>query len=357
MAVISTTDARAIFTQKLIDVYKERTAPTAFLRSFFANKESNTKQISIEVQRGTEMIAVDVERGTKGNRNSFSKSTEKIFVPPFYYEYFDATDLDFYDRLFLQDGTVDGVTFGQWVSEIADKLMMLQDKIERAYELQCAQVLETGIVLLKNGTNIDFKRKAASLVANVAGNTWATGTVDPYATLEAGCTFLRTVGKSQGTVYNAIMGSTALSHFLNNTIVKGRADIRNFSLDNIKTAQKNAVGGVLHGEVTCGSYTVRIWTYPEYYDIAGGSSNVPYINAKKVILIPETPKFVLGFAAVPQLVGNVANVGAGLAGKRGAYLIGEYVDVENTAHNINIKSAGVAIPVGVDQIYTVQVVA
>ena len=97
---ISTTDARALFTKMLVDVYRERTTPTSFLRSFFKVKEGRTKEVSIEVQRGTEMIAVDVERGTEGNRNKFSKSTEKIFVPPYYREYFDATDLDLYDRMF-----------------------------------------------------------------------------------------------------------------------------------------------------------------------------------------------------------------------------------------------------------------
>ena len=42
MAQISTQDARGVFTQALIAVYKERTAPTAFLRSFFTTKEVST---------------------------------------------------------------------------------------------------------------------------------------------------------------------------------------------------------------------------------------------------------------------------------------------------------------------------
>jgi hypothetical protein len=356
MAVISTTEARSLFTKKLIAVYKERTAPTAFLRSFFQVKESDTKQISIEVQRGTEKIAVDVQRGTEGNRNQFSKSSEKIFVPPYYREYFDATDLDFYDRLFTENGTVDAVTFGMWLSTVAEKLMMLQHKIERRYELQCAQVLETGIVTLDNGDNIDFKRKADSLVANGAGNTWLTNTVNPYATLEAGATFIRTKGKAQGNIFNVIMGETALTHFLGNTIVKERADIRRISLDVIRQPQREATGGVLHGEVSAGAYVFRLWTYPEYYDTKTTTNN-PYINPKKVMILPDSPYFVMGFAAVPQLIGTKADVGAGLAGKRGAFLVGEYLDERNSAHIIDIKSAGVAIPVSIDQIYTAQVVA
>ena len=41
----------------------------------------------------------------------------------------------------------------------------------------------------------------------------------------------------------------------------------------------------------------------------------------------------------------------------GAYVVGEYLDERNTSHVIEIKSAGIAIPVAVDQLYTVQVLA
>jgi hypothetical protein len=348
MATIATSDARALFTKMLIDVYRERTAPTAFLRSFFTVKEEVTKELSIEVQRGTEKIAVDVERGTEGNRNKFSRSTEKIFVPPYYREYFDATELSLYDRLFGSTEIDDGI-FTAFLEQVAEKLRLLQDKIERAYEVQCSQVLETGIVTLNAGINIDFKRKSASLVDN-SGTPWTTGSTDPYAQLEAGGNFLRQTGKISGGVINAIMGSSALSAFLNNDTVKERADVRNFFLDMVRGPQRNSVGAALHGEVSAGSYNFRIWTYPEFYDNSSGVST-PYINPKKVILLPEAPRFVLGFAAVPQL----ATVNGGV--KKGAFIVGDYIDERNHKHIFDIRSAGVAIPVAVDQIYTMQVVA
>ena len=348
MPTIATSDARALFTKMLVDVYRERTAPTAFLRSFFTVKEEVTKELSIEVQRGTEKIAVDVERGTEGNRNKFSRSTEKIFVPPYYREYFDATELSLYDRLFGSTEIDDGI-FTAFLEQVAEKLRLLQDKIERAYEVQCSQVLETGIVTLNAGINIDFKRKAASLVDN-SGSPWTTGTNSPYDDLEEGGNFLRQTGKISGGVINAIFGSSALSAFLNNTIVKDRADVRNFFLDMVRGPQRNSVGAALHGEVSAGSYNFRIWTYPEFYDNSSGVST-PYINPKKVILLPEAPRFVLGFAAVPQL----ATVNGGV--KKGAYIVGDYVDERNHKHIFDIRSAGVAIPVAVDQIYTMQVVA
>jgi len=350
---ISNTDARALFTKMLVEVYRERSTPTSFLRSFFAVKEAATKEISIEVMRGTEKVAVDVMRGTEGNRNAFSKSTEKIFIPPFYREYFDATELDLYDRLFGSTEISDGI-FQAFMESVADKLRLLQDKIERSYELQCSEVFDTGIVSLAAGTNIDFKRKAASLVdlGDINANRYWTDNTNstPHADLQAGADFIRQKGKSQGATINAIFGSTALNTFLGNTKVQARADIKNFSLDAIASPQRNSVGASLHGQVAAGSYNINIWSYPEFYDDVNGTST-PYVDAKKVILLPEAPKFSLAFAAVPQLLTD------GSMPKKGAYIISDYIDERNTAHIFDIKSAGVAIPVAVDQIYTVQVVA
>jgi len=350
---ISTTDARALFTKMLVDTYRERPRATSFLRSFFQVKESATKEISIEVQRGTERLAVDVQRGTEGNRNQWALSTEKIFVPPYYREYFDATELALYDRLFGSTEISLGV-FTAFMDSVAEKLSILQDKIERAYELQCGQVFDTGIVTLQAGTNIDFKRKAASLLdlGSINSNRYWTDNTNstPHADLATACDFIRQKGKSQGATLNAIFGATALSTFLGNTKVTTRADIRNFSLDNVAAPQRNSVGGSLHGQVSVGAYNVNIWSYPETYDTAGGVAT-PYVNAKKVILVPENPKFVLAFAGVPQLIdGNSVP-------QKGAFIFGNYTDERNSAHIFDIKSAGVAVPTAVDQIYTVQVVA
>jgi hypothetical protein len=348
MPAISTTDARALYTVALLAVYRERTTPTSFLRSFFPAKESPTKNVSIEVQRGTEKIAVDVARGTEGNRNSFSLSTEKIFAPPYYREYFDGTELDLYDRM-MGSGDIDAALVGAFVDSVADKLRMLQDKIERAYELQCAQIFETGIVLLNNGTNIDFKRKTASKVDLSTSNYWADSGVDPATSITTGCDWLRKVGKAAGGVFDLICGGDALRDLINNTKVQDRGKIFNYALDTLNTPQRGAVGQTFHGEISAGSYRVRIWSYNQYYDNASGVST-PYVNPKKAILLPENPEFVLAFAAVPQLLGGNTSI------NKSAFVVGEYKDEKNTAHIYDIKSAGVAIPVSVDKIYTMKVV-
>lgn len=355
---VPATQARAQFTQDCIAVFTDKLQPTSFLRSFFPTSQSFVRYLSIQVQRNYENVAVDVIRGTEGNRNKFDKSTEKIIDPPYYREFFDMTEIDLYDRLFGST-TIDSGVYSQLTNIVADRLNSCRNKIERAQEIQCAQVLESGIVTLTNAMSVDYGRVAGSKVANEAGNTWATGTVDPFQTLADGCTFLRQTGKAAGHTFNAILGSTAIKDLYNNTIFKGRVtNALSNVIDTINTPQKNSLGGVYHGTLTCGPYRVNLWTYPEYYDLSGTST--AYVNPKIVVVLPENPTFKFGYAAVPQLLkaGNGAvqdmNLGAPVAAP---FVVGDYIDERNTAHIMDVKSAGIAIPVAVDQIYTVQVVA
>ncbi len=352
---ISSTDARALFTKQLIDVYQERIRPTSFLRSLFPSVTAPTKEISIEVERGFERIAADVVRGTEGNRNTFSKSTEKIFVPPLYREYFDATNLDLYDRVLGSQGNANENLFVALMNSVADRIGQLQDKIDRSYERQCAQVLETGIVTLKQGVaNIDYKRKAASIVAlNAHGGYWTTGATDVYAQIEAACVFLRTVGKSIDSTYNLILGNASLTALLKNTTFLTRQNLFNMALDQVQGPVRNAVGAAFHGILTAGAYKVQLWSYPQYFDDPdNANATTPYIQDNLAILVPINPRFKFSYAAVPQLIAQPGDMP-----KQGAYIVGEFVDQRKAAHDFDIQSAGLAIPVAVDQIYTMQTTA
>lgn len=354
MGSISTTQARGLYTKTIVDLYKERVVPQSFLRSFFAPKESSTKYISVEVQRGTEKIAVDVSRGTEGNRNSFGISNERIILPPYFREYFDGTEIDLYDRIFGTSGEVDVNTFTQFMDNIAEKYGVLTDKIDRAYEKQCADVFTTGVITLADNTTIDFKRKTESIIDVADINTnrrWTDSTNSkPFTDLENGAKFLREKGKSSGSVINVIMGAKALAAFLENTKVQSRADIKNFSLDTIAAPQRNSVGASYNGSVSAGAYRFDLWTYPEVYENNAGTL-IPYIAEEKVILLPQTPRFTMAYAAVPRLLND------GATPVRGRYVLGDYIDQRNSAHIFDIKSAGVAVPVTIDQIYTMKVVA
>lgn len=343
---ISVTQLRAEFTKTLIAVYQERLKPTAFLRSFFPTVTAPTKYVSIEVERMGEKIAVDVVRGTEGNRNSFSRSSEKTYLPPIWREYFDATQLDLYDRVLGAQGNAQAPLFAALLNSVADRIGTLQDKIERAKELQCAQVLQTGIVTLQHGDNIDFKRKNTSIVDAGAGNYFANN-VDPFKMFEAGATFLRQVGRSGDGTFNAILGSTALADLLANTKFLARQNTFNMVLDSVIMPVRNALGMTFHGTITAGAYKVQLWAYPQFYDAAADNASTPYIDPKLVVMLPTMPNFKFAHAAVPQLIGE-----PGQEPIQGEYVVGDYVDRRLATHIFDIQSAAVPIPVAVDQIYT-----
>lgn len=345
--------ARPILTNTVIAVYRESTTVTSFFRSFFTTVIARTRYVSIETKRGTEKVASDVLRGTKGNLNQRKRSTLKTIPPPFYKEGININELEVYDTAF---STLDPAIMAQLGVETAEEMKDITDKIERAYEIQCAQALLTGVITLTNQDNIDFKRKAASMpdgLANAgAGTYWTVTTVDPMASLEAGAKFIREVGKAQGDTYNVILGGKALNALLNNPIFQAKYDIKNITLGEVGMPQRNATGASLHGRVSAGSYIFNLWTYPDGYE---DDSLVfhQYMDDDKIIILPLQPVGVLSYALVPMLP-NMNNAGSSVAGD---YVLREWVDLENANHRMEVLSAGVAVPIRIDQIYTQKVVA
>lgn len=351
--------ARGVFTQQLIARWNElrELAPKSFLRSFFTQSTTDSKYVSIEVMRGTEKVAVDVLRGTEGNRNTFSKSAEKIFMPPFYHENLDMTEFDKYDVMFGQDamsvsvGTVDSL-----IAQALDKLVVLRYKIERAYELQASQVLTSGIIVLNSGDNIDYKRKAASMVVNTAGEYWKVPTVDPRTQLKAGANFLRHTGKANVGVFDIILGQAALTDFLANPFINNEK-IKDIKLIDLQSPQSTSTGAILHGQISAGSYLFNIWTYPENYDTSAGVST-PYINDNYMYMLPSNgTRFNFAFAGVPAIVKDIRNEQFPelITSVAADYVIGNYIDVAKKKHVFEIMSAGLAVPVSVDRIYSAKV--
>ena len=350
MATISSVDARARFTKMLFDVYQERIRPTDFLRSFFKVSMSGASNVAVEVERMGEKIAVDVYRGTEGNRKKFSKTTEKIWTPPMYAEIFDITQLDLYDRVLGSQGNANENLFASLLNTAADRMGLLQDTIERALELQCSEVLTSGEVTLNASTNINYARRAASIVDDGSGQYFASA-IDPFAKFKAGCDFLRQYGHSTDSTFVAILGETALKDLLANSTFTARQNYFNMALDQVTGPRRNAKGAAFHGIITAGSYKVELWTYPQIYDAADGTKT-KYIDDKKVILIPQNPRFFMAHALVPQLISA-----PGQQVTQAAWVYDEKTDPWKTSHEYRVRTCALAVPVAVDQIYTFRAVA
>lgn len=349
---IATTDALGLYTKVVVDAYKERIKPDLFLASFFpAARPTSALELSIAIVRGSEKIAIDVTRGTDGNRNTFSHSTEKIFIPPYYREYFDHTSLDHYDILF-RSATITDSLFQEVVLDTTEKMDMLVDKIRRSHEKQRGEILNTGVMTFVDGTGqIDFKRKAASMVDPGAGNYWANN-VNLFAQFTAAGRWLRKNGKVSTYRLQAILGEQAATALYANTVFLNRQNLFNLKLDSVNPPQRTAQGGNYIGTLTADEFTIDLFTYTDYYEDPDNSNVLtPYIDPKFVIVMPMNPQFKTGYAGVPQLLEP------GQAPTAAEFHFTEYVDQKKRTKEYHVESASMPIPTAIDQIYTFRAVA
>ncbi len=360
MASIDLSQLPGIFNRGVTETYTDRLMPELLFSSMAGETTDMTKLVSVEVQRNHETIAVDVNRISNGVRNQFSRSSVKLFQPPYYDEYFDLTELEIYDRIFSK-GEVTDRTVGELVDTASDKLALLEYKVKRAKEKQWTEVMKTGIVQLNSGDNIDYKRKAASIKVLEADQRWNQTTADIIANFVSAGDFLRSVGKVQSTMFMAIMGEGALSSFLSNPAILALGDQTYIKRLTIDMAGAKMNGAVPHGTLSAGSYSIDIYTYPEFYDTvtdAGVVTRVPYWDANMVVVLPKSgSQFTTKFAAVPARF-----IGSGTLPEYVGYVdekyhLYNYVSERGTSHNFHLRSAPLAVPVSVDQIYTMQVLA
>lgn len=348
---------RKHITQRLIAKFSDDKQPRQGLAAFFPHVTTPTKLVSIEVQRNRQKVAVDVQRCTDPVRNIFSRSTEKIFQPPYYNEMFDFTACERYDETFARENMPTKVDAQLLLADASGYLLELKNKILRAIELQRSQVLQTGIVTLKNGDSIDYKRKAASLKVLTGTAEWdQTATANPLVDLQTGMQFIRGEGLSGGSSINVIFGSNALANFMSNAKVKELADFRRINRIELNMPQFNNVSGmVYHGQVATGDYAVNIWTYNETYEDPISGETKPYIDADNVVMVAEDFVGKTAFAGIPAILGDELN-GRYVGPVEGEFYIRDVIDQIKTTWDFIISSAPLVIPISIDRIYTIKTV-
>jgi hypothetical protein len=357
MAELSLSQAQGIYTEALASVFKDKPVVYNFLRSFFPDKIFQTLLVNVLAQRSTEFIAMDVYRGESGNRNTWSRSTQKILETFYFREKFDATRLQLYEKMYSGIG-INADIFAAWINDIVEHQVELRETIERTIELMCSMVLENGeIIAPGTGIVIDYKRKAESMVDLGAGNYWDDAGVDPYLSLEASGVFMRTKGKVQGSSFNLILGSECMPALKSNAKFLSQQNLFNMKLDDFVGPQRNSKGANLHGFLTTDNYKFYVWTYPEYYQDPNTNVMTPYINPKKAIVLPEGFTGFTAFGAVPQVVTSMGGLGKMIVPKSGNFVMSDNVDEEARTHYYNVESAPLPVLDAVDKVYTIQPVA
>lgn len=347
--------ARGEYTKKVIGLFETMAEPTLFFKSFFRTSTSEALDVSIEVLRHGRPIAVDVLRGTDGIITRSDKSTEKLYRPPYFDYAYNLTNLDGYDRLFGESSEIGAGHWAKVVSKTAKEVARNMDRINRRFELQCAQALLDGIVTMKNGDNIDFKRKSESLV-DASSTPWSNDANHPGVQLEQGADFLVETGLvSPGTDFNVILGSGAWNAFRANAKRAAEGDIKDQKFQDLTSPINFGNGAKLFGRYSYGNYNFRLWGYGGIYDDPTTSTPTKYMDSKKIIILPDEINFEFAHGGVPAMVKvGEETLPSTMEGEFVAY---RYNDDRKAAAFFGLRSAAVPILSYVDRVFTAQVLA
>lgn len=361
---ISIQDHSSLVSKKIVGKFEEMIPVKAGFSGWFPEETTPTLEVDVEVQRDNDLIAVDVVRFTEGNKNKFSKITEKKYIPPFFKEDYDFQRDQVYMNTIALGVGMENVQVNAVITRNAFKnVSKNRDKIIRAIRKQQADVLQTGIVTVANGDNVDFKRKAASMVnVSTGGAYWSSAsTAKPLTDIRKGLDFLRNVGQSGGVATNVVMRSAAWEAMLASDEIKNQGPnvIQQIQRININMPQFDGVSGMaFQGQVAAGDFTVNIWTYNEKYTDANGDTQY-YLAENLVVMIPDDFQGKTVFGGLPTM--NTAMIG-GIevdvpAVVEANYLIRSYSDKKTLSSTIELTSAPLVIPFTIDKIYTMQVLA
>ena len=344
--------------KKVVGKFHEDIPVRAGFNGFFPSQTTATLMVDVEVERDSDLIAVDVMRFTEGNKNKFTRATEHTYVPPFFKEDYDfARDEVYMNTVALGATNVPGAN--QAIAQNALKnVRKNRKKIERAIRKQQADVLQTGVVSLKNGDSIDYRRKAASMVDLGGANYWDQAGSKPADDLATAMTFLRDVGNSTGSTINVVMRTDAMNAFLNNASMKEILNSRRMDRAKIDMPQFNEASGMaFHGQVAAGDFVVNLWTYNEKYTDVDGVTTKYYLERENLIVLPSDFMGKTVFGGLPFMhKAKIGGASAKLPGvKEADYLLRAYDDEKTISSTLELTSAPLVVPFTVDKIYTIKV--
>ena len=362
MGNIPAVQAKKVFTTVLANQFEDFIEAPSFLTGFAKTKTYTTKTVQTLSRRGTEKIAVDVIRGSKGNLNQMTRMSLMEYLPPFYKEKVAVNGMQIYDIPYESGNSYSSAQIDAWASSTATQLYETKQTIDRAIELQMAQMLLTGVVEISNGDNIDYNRKATMIEALAGNDLWDAVGVNIIKFFEDKGAKLRSIGKvAGGQSVDCIMGMEAWQAFRDNDkIVDGENLYTKSAMEFTSNPRFTASGGSYKGTLKAGIYTFDIWVYDEVYDNESGVST-KYWDSKTVALIPQSFRSEISFCQVPNLPSWIKRnprsnrVFSSLKSKMAGFTLFDYVHEEEETYYAGIKAAPLAQLISIDRVYTATV--
>ncbi len=300
--------ATELFRKRFLSAYREMRDADMFLSGFFTVRPENisdTEKVAIDIVRGTEDISpvVNVLEGPTYNTDDLF--TTKEFTPPNIQEGmpFDVRELLKRAAGQTEYEATDTGFMAALLSRIMSGMNKLENKIRRNRELQASQILQTGILTLKDKDGndvytVDYKPKATHFTT--AGTAWDAGGSDPLADITAVADVIRT--DSLQTPNRLIMGDVTVNAFLANAIVRAHLDNRRMDLGAIAPSSPSGQGGKFWGTINIGAYLYEIWSWDGRGVIPGAAASTQFVLSDSCIVMASSGRLDTVFAGVPMAV-------------------------------------------------------
>lgn len=288
-------------------VFDKKQKPSMFLSNFFPKKQLTGIKVEVQGRTVKSLYSVDTKLGTGGRRIDLSSHEKNEFVVPEYNDYSVISEEDMFK---VQLGETEYTSQTARVADlITDRQEIISDAQRRAEEKQASDALFNGMIVLADGTKIEFNKKETHTID-------ATGLL-PTKYINQGCKLCVDDGKVGTALFNFIVEDFGLSAILSNSDFKENSNKDNgINRTNINMPEELTPGAMFHGQFSNGSFKINLWTYNEKYTIpkgygfAGEGTEVGYIPRGCGILLPNKPNFRRYYGAVNRVDASTgSNIG------------------------------------------------
>ena len=293
-------------TIKQMNLYIQDATTTRFLSGMFQSPRQNfhdSEFVDMDIQRGDEDIAIVInDLSANPNSNTDDEFTNKEFKPPILNEIIVINAFDLLKRV-AGENTYQNPRFqAAVIKKMLRGMKKLQAKIQRTIELQASQVLQTGIIDLKNLAGvtlytIDYKPKGTHFPTVTID--WDLVTSTKFADINSLANVLRNDGLEDPDML--VFGENAIINFMSDDKVKSAFDTRNITVGDLGPTQKFGSGGIFHGFVDIGNYKYQVWSYGGRFINPDGGAKEQYVDPDNMIMRSANGRLDLTFGSIPNL--------------------------------------------------------
>ena len=341
-------------------VFDKKQKPSMFLANLF--KPRKLKGIKVELQSRTikSLYSVDVQLGTGGRYVDMSKYQKTDYVVPEYNDLSDITEVDMLEAQ-LGETEYEG-KIAKAADLITDRQEIISDMQRRSENKQAADALFNGKVVLSNGDEITFNKKATHNI-NMTSKKIGSANSDIVNDIADACQLCNTDGKISASTYNFIATDNIIRALLADDVFRANTNVQaGINRTNVGMPEELTPGATFHGQFACGAFNINLWSYDETYTIPTGfgfaneGTEVTYIPSTSALLIPMNPNFVRYYGALNSVDASTSTnvAGAKLNLQQAEQLPYAYDVVDNgsAVTKAGVKSRPLCVPADVDTFVT-----